>query len=174
MGGRKKKDDLLNDNCWWIHTSLIYKVLFVVVLLLSHVQMFANTCNAAHQASLSFTISTAYSKSCPLSCWCHPTISFSVVPFSSCLQSFQASGSFLMSWLILSGGHSIGASATVSVLPMNIQNWFSLGWTGWISCSPRDSQESAPIPQFKSINSMVLSLLYVPTFNIRTWLLEKP
>ena len=73
----------------------------------------------------------ACSDSCPLSRWCYPTISSSVVPFSSCLQSFPASGSFQMSQFITSGGQSIGASA--SVLPMNIQDWFSLGWTGWIS-----------------------------------------
>ena len=72
-----------------------------------------------------------YSNSCPLSRWCHPTISSSVVPFSSRLQSFPASGSFLMSQLFTSGGQSIGASA--SVLPMNIQDWFPLGWTAWIS-----------------------------------------
>ena len=73
------------------------------------------------------------SNSCPLSRWCHPTISSSVVPFSSCLQSFPASGSFPMSQLFSSGGQSIGVSATASVLPMNIQDWFPLGWTGWIS-----------------------------------------
>ena len=72
-----------------------------------------------------------YSNSCPLSRWCHPTISSSVVPFSSCLQSFPASGSFLMSWLFASGSQSTEASA--SILPMNIQGWFPLGWTGWIS-----------------------------------------
>ena len=72
----------------------------------------------------------ACSNSCPLSRWCHPTISSPVVPFSSWLQSFPASGSFLMSWLFTSGGHSIGASA--SVLPVNIQNWFPLGLTGVI------------------------------------------
>ena len=74
-----------------------------------------------------------YSDSCPLSWWCHLTISSSVVPFSSCLQSFPASGSFQMSQLFASGGQSIGASASASVLPMNIQDWFPLGWTGWIS-----------------------------------------
>ena len=71
------------------------------------------------------------SNSCPSSRWCHPTISSSVVPFSSCLQSFPASGSFPMSWLFTSGGQSIRASA--SVLPMNILGWFSLGLTGMIS-----------------------------------------
>ena len=71
--------------------------------------------------------------SCPLSRWCHPTISSSVVPFSSCSQSFPASGSFQMSQFFASGGQSIGVSASTSVLPMNIQDWSPLGWTGWIS-----------------------------------------
>ena len=73
------------------------------------------------------------SNSCPLSWWCLPTISSSVVPFSSCLQSSPASGSFQMSQFFASGGQSIGASASASVIPMNIQDWFPLGWTGWIS-----------------------------------------
>ena len=74
----------------------------------------------------------ACSNSCPSSQWCHPTISSSVIPFSSCLQSFPPSGSFPMSQFFPSGGQSIGVSASTSVLPMNIQDW-SLGWTGWIS-----------------------------------------
>ena len=74
-----------------------------------------------------------HSNSCPLSQWCHPTISSSVVPFSSHLQSFPASGSFPMSQLFTSGGQSIEVSASTSVLPMKIQDWFPLGWTGWIS-----------------------------------------
>ena len=74
-----------------------------------------------------------FSNSCPLSWWCHPTISSSVVPFSFCLQSFLASGSFQMSWFFASGNRSIGVSASTSVLPMNIQDWFPLGWTDWIS-----------------------------------------
>ena len=73
----------------------------------------------------------AYSNSCPSHWWSHPTISSSVVPFSSCLQSFPVSGSFSTSWFSASGGQSIGVSA--SVLPMNIQDWFPLGWAGWIS-----------------------------------------
>ena len=74
-----------------------------------------------------------YSNSCPLSWWCHPTISSSAVPFSSCLQSFPASGSFPMSQLFTWDGQSIGVSASASVLPMNTQEWSPLGWTGWIS-----------------------------------------
>ena len=75
----------------------------------------------------------AYLNPCPLSRWCHATISSSVGPFSSCPQSFSASGSFPMSQLFTSGGQSIGVSASTSVLPMNTQDWFPLGWTGWIS-----------------------------------------
>ena len=75
----------------------------------------------------------ACSDSCVSSQWCHPTISFSVVPFSCCLQSCPASGSFQMSKSFTSGGQSIGVSASASVLPMNIQDWFPLGWIGWIS-----------------------------------------
>ena len=75
----------------------------------------------------------AHSNSCPLSQWCHPTISPSVVPFSSCLQSFPASGFFQVSQLFASGGHGIGASASASVLPVTIRDWFPVGWTGWIS-----------------------------------------
>ena len=74
-----------------------------------------------------------YSNSCPSSRWCHPVISSSVIPFSSCPQSLPASGSFPMSQLSTSGGQSIGVSAWASVLPMNTQDWSPLGWTGWIS-----------------------------------------
>ena len=74
-----------------------------------------------------------YSNSCPLCQWCHPTISSSFFPFSSCLQSFPASGSFPMSHLFASGGKSIGLAPSESVLPMNLQDWFPLGCTGWIS-----------------------------------------
>ena len=104
---------------------------------LSHVQPFATPWTAACQASLSITNSQSYPNSCPLNhvhwWWCHPTMSSSVVSFSSCLQSFPATGSFQMSQLFASGGQSMGVSASTSVLPMNIQDWSPLGWTGWIS-----------------------------------------
>ena len=100
---------------------------------------------------------------CPSGRWCHPNISSSVIPFSSCLQSLPAAGSFQMNQFFTSGGQSIGASVSASVFPMNIQDWFSLGWTGGSPCSPRDFQESSPTPQFKSNNSSVLSFLYSPT-----------
>ena len=76
---------------------------------------------------------TVYPKSCPLSRWCHPTISFSVFPFSFCLQSFPSSGSFQMNQPFASRGQRIGVSASTSVLSMNIQDWSPLGWTGWTS-----------------------------------------
>ena len=100
-----------------------------------------------------------YPNSCPLSWWWHRTISSSVVPFSSCPQSFPSSGYFPMSLIFASGGQTIGVSASTSVLPVNTQDWSPLVW----SSSPRDSQESSPTPQFKAINSSVLSFLYSPT-----------
>ena len=104
-----------------------------------------------------------YSNSYPLSWWYHPTISSSVPPFS-CLQSFPASGSFPVIQLFTSGGQSIGGSSSASVLPMNIQDWFPLGWTGWISLQSKGLSRvfswkySCKIP-FKSINSSALSFL---------------
>ena len=97
----------------------------------------------------------------PLNQLHHPTISSSVVHFSFCLQSFPASGSFLMSQLFPSGGQSIGASA--SVLPMNIQGWVPSGLTGLISLQSKGLSRVSPTPQFKSINAVALSLLYGPT-----------
>ena len=100
-----------------------------------------------------------YPNSCPSSQWCHPTISSSVVPFSSCLHSFPASRSFPMSQLLASGGQNIGVSASTSVLPMNPQDWFPLGWTGWISLQSKGLSRVFSKPQFKSINSSFFSFL---------------
>ena len=112
----------------------------------------------------------AYSNSCPSSQWCHPAISSSVMPFSSRLQSFPESGSFLVSQFFASGGQSIGSfSFTISPsneyswldsnIPMNIHDY---DWLAGFPCSPRDSQESSPTIQFKSINSLALSFLHSP------------
>ena len=100
---------------------------------------------------------------CPLSWWCHTTISSSVVPFSSCLQSFPASGSFQMSQFFASGGQSIRVSAPASVLLMNIQDWLHLGWTGLISLQSKGLSRVSSTPQLKSINSSALRFLYSPT-----------
>ena len=129
------------------------KLIFVSVQLLSHVQLFATPWTAARQSSLSITNTGACSNSCPLSQWCHPMILSSVVPFSSWLQSFSASGSFLISQLFTSGGQNIGTSA--SVLVMNIQDWFPLELTGLISLQSKGlsrvfSNTTVPEHQFFS------------------------
>ena len=98
---------------------------------------------------------------CPLSWWCHPTISSSVVPFSSCPQSFPASD--LFRWVISSGGQSIGVSASTSVLPMNTQDWSPLEWTDWISLQSKGLSRVFSDTTVQSINSSVLSLLHSPT-----------
>ena len=98
-----------------------------------------------------------HSNSGPSSQGCHPATSSAVVPFCSCPQSLPASGSFPVSQLFSAGGQSIGVSASTLVLPVNTQDWYP--------CSPRDSQESSPTPQFKSINSSALSFLHNPTLS---------
>ena len=113
---------------------------FSLVQLLSHVRL-----HGLPHARLSPTPG-ACSNSYPSSRWCHPTISSSVAPFSSCLQSCPESGSFPIRQFLTSGGQSIGMSALTSAFPVNIQVWFPLGLTGWSPCSPRDSQESSTTP----------------------------
>ena len=115
----------------WVVSGLLWQG-FVVVQWLSHIWLFA-THELQHARLLCSSPSLrACSNSYPSSQWCHPTISSSVTLFSSCPQSFTASGSFPMSWLFPSGGQSIGASTSASVLPMNVQGWFPLGLTGLI------------------------------------------
>ena len=115
-----------------------------------------------------------YTNPCPLSQWCHPTISSSVIPFSSCPQSFPASRSFQMSQLFASGGQSIGVSASASVLPMNTQDRYPLGWTGWISLQSKGLSRvfSNTTVQKHQFSHAHLSL--ESNSCIHTWLLEKP
>ena len=144
------------------------------VQFLRHVWLFVTPRTAVCQASLSITNSWSLLK----------LVSFTSVmpsnhlilcrPFSSCLQSFPESGSFQMSQLFASGSQRIGVSASASALPMYIQDWFPLGWTGWSACSPRESQEASPTPQLKSINSSALSFIYSPTLTSIHDPLEKP
>ena len=114
----------------------------------------------------------AWSNSCPLSQWCHPTISSSVIPFSSHLQSFPALGSFPTSQFFASGGQSIGVSVSASTLPMNTQDWFPLGWTGWISLQSkalsRVFSNTVQKHQFFSGQPFLWS-----NSHVHTWLLEK-
>ena len=116
---------------------VVFAYLFGSAESLSHVWLFVTPWTAACQASLSITNSWSLLKLIPSNQWCHLTISSSVVPSSSCLQSFPASGSFLKSQFFASGGRSIGASASASVLPKNIQDWFPLGLIGLISLQSR-------------------------------------
>ena len=129
-------------------------------------------CDPMDCSTPSFTISRSFSNSCPLSPLCYLTVSSSVTPFS-CPQSVPASGSFPMSQLFASGGQSIGASASASALPMNIQNWFLLGLTGLISLQSKGlsrvfSNSTVWKPQFFGAQPSLWS-----NSHIRTWLLEK-
>ena len=105
----------------------------------------------------------AHPNPCPLSQWCHPTISSSVVPFLSCPQSCPASGSFQMSQLFVSGGQSIGVSASTSVLPMNTQDWSPLGWTSWISLQYEGLLRVFSNTTVQKHQFFALSFLYSPT-----------
>ena len=115
-----------------------------------------------------------YPNSCPLNRWCHPTISSSVVPFSSCLQSFPASGSFQMSQLFASCGQSTGVSASTSDLPMNTQDWSPLEWTGWISLQSRELSRVFSNTTVQKHQFFGTQLSSQSNSHIHTWLLEKP
>ena len=132
--------------------------IFSLVQSLSHVQLFVSPQTAAN--------------SCPLSRWCHPTVSSSVVPFS-CLQSFPISGSFQMSQLFSSGGQRIGVSAS-SVLPMNTQDWSPLGWTSWISLQPKGFSRVFSNTTVQKHQFFGTQLSSQSNSRIHTWLLEKP
>ena len=110
----------------------------------------------------------------PLSRWCHPTTSPSVVPFSSCPQSFPASGPFQMSHLFTSGGQSIGVSPSASVLPMNTQDWSPLGWTGWISLQSKALSRVFSNATVQKRQFFGAQLMLQSNSHIHTWLLEKP
>ena len=115
-----------------------------------------------------------YSNSCTLSQWCHPTISSSVIPYSSRLQSFPASGSFPMSQMFASCCQSIGVSASASVLPMNSQDWFPLGWTGWISLQSKGLSRVFSNTTVQKHQFFGAQLSSQPNSHIHTWPLEKP
>ena len=113
----------------------------------------------------------------PLSRWCHPTISSSVFPFSSCPQSFTAWGSFQMSQLFTSGGQSTGVSASTSVLPVNTQDWFPLGWIGWISLQPKGlsrvfSNTTVQKHQFFSTQLSLYSNSHIPNDHMKNHSLD--
>ena len=115
-----------------------------------------------------------YPNSCPSSQWCHPAISSSVVPFSSCPQSLSASGSFPMSQLFAWGGQSIGVSASASVLPMNTQDWSPLGWTGWISLQSKGLSRVFSNTTVQKHRFFSVQLSSESNSHIHTWPLGKP
>ena len=167
-----------NEATKWENSCHIYHKhlwpVVVVVQSLSHVQLFVTPWTEAHQASLPLQSPWVCSNSCQLSQWYYLTISFSAVPFSYCLQFLPASESFPVSWLFASGSQSIWASASVSVLLMNIQGWFPLGLTGLISLLPKGLSRV-----FSSIMVWKHQFFYSkPSLwsnsHILTWLLEKP
>ena len=115
-----------------------------------------------------------YSNPCPLSQWCHPSISSSVIPFSSCLQSFPASGSFQISQFFTSGSQSIGVSASASVLPMDTQDWSPLRWTGWISLQSKGLSRVFSNTTVQNHQFFGAQLSSQSNSHIHTWPLEKP
>ena len=139
---------------------------------LSHVQL-CNPWTALYRLPCPSPTPRACSNSCPSSWWCHPTISSSVIPFS-CLQSFPASGSFPMSQFFASGGHSIGVSVSASVLPMNIQDWFPLGLTGWISLESKGLSRVFSNTTVQKHQFFDTQLSLQTNSHIHTWPLEKP
>ena len=141
---------------------------------LSCIQLSMTPWTAARHASLSITSSGVHPNPCPSCRWCHPAISSSVITFSSCPQSFPASGAFQTGQLSASGGESIGVSALTSVPPMNTHDWSPLGWTGWISLQSKElsrvfSNTTVQKHQFFSAQLSSQSNSY-----IHTWRLEKP
>ena len=155
-------------NCSVQHNSSIQ--------LFSHVLLFATLWTAACQASISISKSQACSNSCSSSRWCYPTILSSVVPFSFCLQSFPASGSFPVSLcqFFTLGGQSIRISASASVLPMNIRHWFPWGWTDWVSLQSKELSRVFSNTQIQKHQFFSAQLSLWSNSHIHTWLLEIP
>ena len=153
---------------------LNYGNLIDLVLMADYWTMEITYQHGLQHARLSFPSPTprVYLNSSPPNRWCHPAISSSVIPFSSCLQSFPESGSFQMSQLFASGGQSIGASE--SVLLMNVQDWFPFGWTGWISLQSKGLSRVFSNTTVQKHQFFCTQLSLWPNSHIHTWLLEKP
>ena len=163
---------LSNIGIWMIETGQYMAVSSVQSL--SRVLLFATLWTADARPPCPSPTPRVYPNSCPLSRWCHPTSSSSVVPFSSHPQSFPASGSFQMSQLFSSGGQSIGVSASKSVPPMNTQDWSPLGWTGWISLQYKGLSRFFSNTTVQKQQFVGTQLSLYSKSHIHTWLLEKP
>ena len=141
---------------------------------ISRIWLFATPWIPAHQALLLITNSQNYPNSCSSSWWCHPTTSSSVVPLSSCPQSLPASGSFPMSQHYASGGQSIGVSASASVLSMNTQDWYPLGWTSWISLQSKGLSGVFSNTTVQKHQFFGVQLSSQSNSHIHAWPLKKP
>ena len=144
------------------HLGSRYICIYVCMSVSSVTQSCPTPCNPMNHSTPGLPTPGVNSNSCPSSRWCHPIISSSVIPFSSCPQSLPTSESFPMSQLFARGGQSIGVSALAWVLPRTPRTDLLQNGLVGSPCSPRDSQESSPTPQFKSINSSALSFLHSP------------
>ena len=141
---------------------------------LSHVQLFATPWMQHARPPCPSPNPGVHPNPCPSNWWCHLTISSSVIPFSSCPQSFPASGSFQMNQLFSSGGQSIGVSVSTSVLPMNTQDWSPLGWTGWISLQSKGLSRAFSNTTVQKHQFFGAQLSSQSNSHIHTWPLEKP
>ena len=155
-----------------VHCSTLYNGQFTAVQSLSNVDSLWPHGLQHTRLPCPSPTPRGYSNSCPSSQWCHPTISSSVVHF--CLLSFQASGSFPKSQFFVSGGQSIGVSTSASVLPMNIQDWFPLGWTGWISSQSKELSRVFYKTTVQKHQFFSAELSLQSNAHIHQWLLEKP
>ena len=153
---------------------MVFNLYHSSVQLLSRVQLFATPWIAARQASLSITTPRVHSDSRPSSQWCHPAISSSVVPFSSCPESLPASESFLMSQLLAWGGQSTGVSASASFLPKKSQGWSSSEWTGWISLQSKGLSRVFSNTTLQKHQFFGAQLSSQSNSHIHTWPQEKP
>ena len=152
-----------------IYYSMSQSALFSSIQLLSCVRIFATPLTTVARPLCPSPTPGVHPNSCPLSRWCHPAISSSVVPFSSCPQSFPASGSFQMSQLFTSGSQNNGVSASTSVLPVNTQDWSPLGWTGQISLQSKGLSRV-----FSSTTVQKHQFFSIVQLSHHTWPLEKP
>ena len=158
-----------------IKSVYIYIYIYISsVQSLSHVWLFVTPWITAHQVSLSIINSWSLPKPMSTEWWCHPAISSSVFPFSSCPQSLPASGSFPVSQFFPSGGHSIGVSASTSVLPRNTQDWSPLRWTGWISLQSKGLSRVFSNTTVQKHQFFGAQLSPYSNSHIYTWSLEKP
>ena len=173
-GGCSENTPSLGHLHWDLGTHLFVSVQFSSVQLLNHVWLFATPWITARQASLSITNSWRLLKLMSIERWCHPAISSSVVPFSSCPQSLPASESFPMSQLFAWGGQSIGVSASAPVLPMNTQDRSALVWTGWISLQSKGLSRVFSNTTVEKHQFFGTQLSSQSNSHIHTWPLEKP